>query len=50
MRLDNRIMFTIGKAAAALGLLGEYSLVMGIPLAVLGKSPFYDRGSKIVVD
>ena len=43
MRLDNRIMFTIGKAAAALGLLGEYSLIMGIPLAVSGKSPFYDR-------
>ena len=43
LRLDNRIMFTIGKAAAALGLLGEYSLIMGIPLAVAGKSPFYDR-------
>ena len=43
MRLDNRVMFTIGKAAAALGLLGEYSLIMGIPLAVSGKSPFYDR-------
>ena len=43
MRLDNRIMFTIGKAAASLGLLGEYSLIMGIPLAVSGKSPFFDR-------
>ena len=43
MRLDNRIMFTIGKAATALGLLGEYSLIMGIPLAVSGKSPFFDR-------
>ena len=40
---DNRIMFTIGKAAASLGLLGEYKLIMGIPLAVLGKSPFFDR-------
>ena len=46
MRLDNRIMFTIGKAAAALGLLGEHSLIMGIPLAVAGKSPFYDRNDK----
>ena len=43
MRLDNRIMFTIGKAAAAMGLLGEYSLIMGIPLSVSGKSPFFDR-------
>ena len=42
-RVDNRIMFTIGKAAASLGLLGEYKLIMGIPLAVMGKSPFYDR-------
>jgi len=42
-RIDNRIMFTIGKAAASLGLLGEYSLIMGIPLSASGKSPFFDR-------
>ena len=42
-RVDNRIMFTIGKAAASLGLLGEYKLIMGIPLSVSGKSPFFDR-------
>ncbi|MCL2694825.1 MAG: DUF2148 domain-containing protein [Clostridiales bacterium] len=42
-RVDNRIMFTIGKAAAALGLLGQYKLIMGIPLSVSGKSPFFDR-------
>ncbi|GHU50999.1 ferredoxin [Clostridia bacterium] len=42
-RVDNRIMFTIGKAATALGLLGEYKLIMGIPLSVSGKSPFFDR-------
>ena len=43
-RIDNRIMFTIGKAAASLGLLGEYKLIMGIPLSVSGKSSFFDRG------
>ena len=43
LRLDNRIMFTIGKAAQAMGLLGEYSFIMGIPLSVTGKSPFFDR-------
>ena len=43
-RVDNRIMFTIGQAAARLGLLGEYKLIMGIPLSVSGKSVFYDRG------
>ena len=42
-RVDNRIMFTIGQAAASLGILGEYKLVIGIPLAVSGKSPFFDR-------
>jgi len=42
-RVDNRIMFTIGKAAASLGLLGEYKMIMGIPLSVSGKSPFFDR-------
>jgi len=43
-RVDNRIMFTIGKAAASLGLLEEYKLIIGIPLSVSGKSPFFDRG------
>lgn len=43
MRIDNRVMFTIGKAAASLGLLGDYKTIMGIPLSVSGKSPFYDR-------
>ena len=42
-RVDNRIMFTIGQAAAKLGLLGEYKMIMGIPLSVSGKSVFYDR-------
>jgi len=42
-RIDSRIMFTIGKAAASLGLLGEHKLIMGIPLSVSGKSPFFDR-------
>jgi uncharacterized ferredoxin-like protein len=42
-RVDSRIMFTIGKAAASLGFLGEYKLIMGIPLSVSGKSPFFDR-------
>ena len=42
-RVDNRIMFTIGQAAARLGLLGEYKLIMGIPLSASGKSVFYDR-------
>lgn len=46
MRIDNRVMFTIGKAAVALGLLEGCNTIMGIPLAVAGKSPFYDRGER----
>jgi len=42
-RVDNRVMFTAGKAAAALGLLGSKKLIMGIPLSVSGKSPYFDR-------
>ena len=47
-RVDNRIMFTIGKAAASLGLLGDHKLIMGIPLSVSGKSPFFDRAPRKV--
>ncbi len=42
-RIDNRIMYSIGRAANALGLLDGAPLVMGIPLSVSGKSPFFDR-------
>jgi uncharacterized ferredoxin-like protein len=42
-RADNRLMFTAGQAAASLGLLGEYRMIIGIPLSVSGKSPFFDR-------
>jgi uncharacterized ferredoxin-like protein len=44
-RVDNRLMFTIGQAAASLGLLGEYKMLIGIPLSVQGKSVFYDRAN-----
>ena len=42
-RVDNRLMYTIGKAAASLGYLGEYNIIIGIPLSVSGKSVFFDR-------
>lgn len=42
---DNRIMFSVGKAAVNIGLLGkEVKVAYGIPLSVTGKSPFFDRG------
>lgn len=43
-RVDNRIMYTVGKAAIELGLLGkEVKVAFGIPLSATGKNPFFDR-------
>lgn len=43
-RIDNRIMFSVGKAAEKLGLFSdEVKIIQGIPLSVKGKSPFFDR-------
>ncbi|MCF6177870.1 MAG: DUF2148 domain-containing protein [Geopsychrobacter sp.] len=45
MRIDNRIMYTVGKAVLELELLSrEIKLVYGIPLSVTAKNPFFDRG------
>lgn len=44
LRLDNRIMYSAGKAALELGFLGEgVAIAYAIPLSVSGKSPFFDR-------
>ena len=46
-RVDSRVMFSVGRAARSLGLLGaSVTLVLGIPLSVSGKSPFFDRKPK----
>lgn len=43
--VDNRIMFSVGKAAISLGYLDEKTtMVLGIPLSANGKSPYFDRG------
>ncbi len=43
--VDNRIMFSIGRAALNLKLFDDEDVVeaYGIPLSVSGKSPFFDR-------
>jgi uncharacterized ferredoxin-like protein len=44
-RIDNRIMFTAGKAAVKMGMFPpKVAIVYGIPLSVSGKSVFFDRG------
>lgn len=43
-RVDNRIMFSIGKGAASLEMLGpEVKMILGIPLSATGKAPYFDR-------
>ena len=42
-RVDNRIMFSVGKAAAEMELVPD-TLWLGIPISISGKSIFYDRG------
>ena len=42
--IDNRVMFSIGRASMDLGLLGpKVKQALGIPLSVTGKNPFFDR-------
>lgn len=47
MRVDTRIMYSVGQAAVSLGLLGEdVKMIMAVPVSVSGKSPFFDRKKK----
>lgn len=42
--IDNRVMFSIGRAALNLGIFEEViQIAYGIPLSISGKSPFHDR-------
>lgn len=42
--IDNRLMFSIGKAAVECGMLGDEAVqAIGIPLSATGKNPFFDR-------
>lgn len=43
-KIDNRLMFSIGKAALEMGLFSkDVKIAIGIPLSATGKSPFFDR-------
>ena len=44
LKVDNRIMLSIGLAALNLNLLNEdVKMIYGIPLSISGKNPFFDR-------
>jgi len=43
-RIDNRVMYSIGRAALDLGWFGpKVRQALGLPLSVTGKNPFFDR-------
>lgn len=43
-RVDSRILFSAGRAALEMGLMGsEVTLIFAVPISVSGKSPFFDR-------
>ncbi len=44
LRIDNRIMFSAGKAASELSLLGDdVSIIYALPLYIGGKNIYFDR-------
>jgi len=44
LKIDNRIMLSIGLAAVNLKILGkDVKIAYGIPLSISGKNPFFDR-------
>jgi uncharacterized ferredoxin-like protein len=44
LHIDNRMMYSIGRACLDLGLFGkDVKQALGIPLSITGKNPFFDR-------
>jgi uncharacterized ferredoxin-like protein len=44
LHIDNRLMYSIGKASMECGILGKNVVqAIGIPLSATGKNPFFDR-------
>lgn len=45
LHIDNRLMYSIGRAAIETGIFGSKVIsAIGIPLSATGKNPFFDRG------
>ncbi|WP_297449437.1 ferredoxin domain-containing protein [uncultured Alistipes sp.] len=43
LRVDCRVMYSVGAAARRIGLLEECRTVFAIPLSISSKNPFFDR-------
>ncbi|MBK5254065.1 MAG: ferredoxin [Peptostreptococcaceae bacterium] len=47
-RIDNRVLYSAGKAANRLAILDDVNLYYGIPLSTTSKSIFFDRNPEAV--
>ena len=45
-RVDNRVMFSIGRVAQEMNLLPNCTSIYGIPISASSKNPFFDRKPK----
>ena len=46
LRLDTRVMYSVGYAALKLGWMPECNCIIGIPVSASSKNPFFDRKRK----
>ncbi len=46
MKVDTRVMFSVGLAVKEMGWLGSCSQIFAIPLSASSKNPFFDRKPK----
>ena len=48
LRLDTRVMYSVGYAAGKLGWMPDCKYIIGIPVSASSKNPFFDRKRKVV--
>ena len=47
LRLDTRVMYSVGYAALKMGLMPGCNYIIGIPVSASSKNPFFDRKRKV---
>ena len=47
LRLDTRVMYSVGYAALKLGMMPECNYIIAIPVSASSKNPFFDRKRKV---
>ena len=47
LRLDTRVMYSVGYAALKLDWMPGYNYIIGIPVSASSKNPFFDRKRKV---